>query len=338
MKYIPYIFENQDVQAQVEFNEPLVELAARNVINYNIALESYIYENLGQFALPSPNVADIYTSIRNFVISENTALYSQLSEILADTYLSPDEKARCLTEGNLVDKGLGLVKSLKNGIAALDNGADSHVIAGVKRAERAAAELAARQNESLRNTFHHQTSAETLAAAAAERAARQNEALRDLFPRQTGTVTDVVSDTANGTSHLLRNLGLGAGGVGLVGTGSYAVDQHFNNGGYTDRIKSMLPGHTDQAGSGANLTPSPLAAADLHPMTDPGYADKIRAMGTDAVRQAQYKGAAAMDFAKSQANSLQNAALDHPLAAAGIGLGAAGLGAYGAYRAMKRRK
>ena len=97
MKYIPYIFENQDVQAQVELNEPLVELAARNVINYNIALESYIYENLGQFALPSPDVADIYTSIRNFVISENTALYSQLSEILADTYLSSDEKARCLS-------------------------------------------------------------------------------------------------------------------------------------------------------------------------------------------------------------------------------------------------
>lgn len=222
LKYVSYIFENQDVRGQVAASEYLVEMASANIINHNLLVESYIYENLAMFTSNSDNVADIYESIRDFVISENTTLYSQLSEILADSELTPEEKAYCLSEN----------------------------------------------------------------------------------------------------------------------TSSYAADQTFDpqHPGFVTRMKNWLPGHgTSQGGSGANITPNPISAAD-GAAADPGYMDRAKSMAAEAAKSAQHKGAAAADFAKTQAHSLKDAALEHPYAAAAIGAGAAGLGAFGAYKAMKRRR
>lgn len=98
MKYMSYIFENQDLRQTVANNEVLVDMASSNVINYNIALESYIYENLALFTSASNDIVEIYENVRDFIINENTTMYSQLSEILADTELSMQEKAYCLQE------------------------------------------------------------------------------------------------------------------------------------------------------------------------------------------------------------------------------------------------
>lgn len=94
MKYIPYIFENQNLLQTVVNNEALVGLAANAVINHNLVLESYIHDNLPSF-VDNDNISSIYENIRNFVIGENTALYSQFSEILADNQLTNEEKAYC---------------------------------------------------------------------------------------------------------------------------------------------------------------------------------------------------------------------------------------------------
>jgi hypothetical protein len=226
LKYVSYIFENQDVRSQVAANEALVELAANNIINHNIVVESYIYENLAQFVADASNVADVFESIRNFVISENTTLYSQLSEILADSELSVEEKACCLSEA--VDPS---------------------------------------QSSAADDTFH---------------------------PAHPGFIT---------------------------------------------KMKGWLPGHgTSQGHAGATITPNPISAADGSMAADPGALDRARSMAAEAAKTAQHKGAAALDFAKSQAHSLKDAALEHPMAAAAIGAGAAGLGAFGAYKAMKHRK
>lgn len=98
-----YIFENQDLRQTVANNEALVEMASSNVVNYNLDLESYVYENLAQFTAGANELVDIYENVRNFIISENTALYSQLSEILADSQLTSEEKAYCLQENKFID-------------------------------------------------------------------------------------------------------------------------------------------------------------------------------------------------------------------------------------------
>jgi hypothetical protein len=223
LKYVSYIFENQDVRSQVASSESLVDLATNNIINHNLMVESYIYDNLAQFVAEATDVTEAYENIRNFVISENTTVYSQLSEILADTELTIEEKVQCLSE-------------------------------------------------------------------------------------------------ADATSN------------------SYAVNQHFNPNAMITKMKGWLPGHgTAQGNSGANITPNPISAAD-GVATDPGAIDRAKSMAAEAAKSAQHKGAAAVDFAKTQAHSLKDAALEHPMAAAAIGAGAAGLGAFGAYKAMKARR
>jgi hypothetical protein len=117
MKYVSYIFENQDVRATVTQNESLVDLATNSLINANIHLESYVYNNLSNFVSGVGSLAEIYENIRNFIISENTALYSQYSEILADSQLSAQEKAACFIEADNVGANISpdpLVKTLNS--------------------------------------------------------------------------------------------------------------------------------------------------------------------------------------------------------------------------------
>ena len=98
MKYMSFIFENQDVRNTVAGSEAIVEVASNALINANIVLEDYIYANLARFTTGADSLADIYENIRNFVISENVALYTQFSEILSDNELSPQQKVACFYE------------------------------------------------------------------------------------------------------------------------------------------------------------------------------------------------------------------------------------------------
>lgn len=98
MKYMSFIFENQDIRNTVANSEALVELASANIINTNLVLEAYIYENLVDFTAGTETAHEVYERIRDFVISENSIAYTQLSEILADSELSEEEKVACLTE------------------------------------------------------------------------------------------------------------------------------------------------------------------------------------------------------------------------------------------------
>jgi len=93
MKYVSYIFEDQDVCNTVAQNEYLVEIASNAVIHHNALLESYIYNNLESFL--GENLAEVYENIRSFIIKENLAIYSQFSEILSDSQLSDQEKVAC---------------------------------------------------------------------------------------------------------------------------------------------------------------------------------------------------------------------------------------------------
>ncbi len=98
-----FIFENQNVRDSVSKNEPLIDKAFSQILNHNLMLESYIHENLAQFTADS--AAEFYNNIRDFVINENTIAYSQVSEILADTELSDDEKVACFELGSYSSDG-----------------------------------------------------------------------------------------------------------------------------------------------------------------------------------------------------------------------------------------
>ena len=308
MKYMSYIFENQDLRQTVANNEALVEMASSNVVNYNLDLESYVYENLAQFTAGANELVDIYENVRNFIISENTALYSQLSEILADSQLTSEEKAYCLQE-NFIEKAKTVASHFLNDAKTKVFGAPG----------------------ATRKTFE---------------ATKDSMAYADHFAGNS-----IVPNIAKHVGKNLTNYKIGAGvaGAGTLAGGSYAADQHFNGGQLTDqaskamgsgidKAKSWLPGHGISSGeAGAHMTPNPISGADGI-AADPGMMDRMKSMGAEAAKQAQLKGAAAVDFAKSQANSIQHAALDHPHAAAAIGAGVAGAGAYGAYRAIKSRK
>lgn len=98
MKYMSFIFENQDIRNTVANSEALVEIASKSIIDTNLVLEAYIYENLVDFTASANSAHEVYERIRDFVISENTIAYSQLSEILADSELSTEDKTACFTE------------------------------------------------------------------------------------------------------------------------------------------------------------------------------------------------------------------------------------------------
>jgi hypothetical protein len=90
MKYVKFIFENQNVQQTILEQEQLVEFASQVVINYNLQLESYIYNSLELYI--SEDLNDTYNNIRNFIIQENLNAYNYISEVLADSDLTPDDK------------------------------------------------------------------------------------------------------------------------------------------------------------------------------------------------------------------------------------------------------
>jgi len=115
MKYLPFIFENQDVKATVANNEVIVEAASKQIINMNILLEDYIYNNLQQFINYGSDLTDIYENIKNFVVNTNVNNYLLFSEVLASTQLSNEEKLTCLYEtswAHIIAHGVpGLIKN-----------------------------------------------------------------------------------------------------------------------------------------------------------------------------------------------------------------------------------
>jgi len=128
MKYVSYIFEDQDVRNTASKNEYLVEVASNAVINHNALLDAYVYNNLERFT--GNNLAEIYENIRSFIIQENLAIYSQYSEILSDNQLSDQEKVACV-ESDVVAAAEAVGKSGLKGVLHSIKGVMSNIETGL---------------------------------------------------------------------------------------------------------------------------------------------------------------------------------------------------------------
>ena len=310
-----YIFENQDLRQTVANSEVLVEIASANIIRHNMVLEAYIYENLDQFTFDSSEIADIYENVRNFVIGENTALYSQLSEILADTQLSAEEKAYCLQEGtveNALDQTAAGYHKLTNTIA--NSGAMDATVKGVR-------------------------SAQAMAVKGMEQSPHTMGAIGKGIDAGKGAYNDAVSATSRGMEHVANSYKSHGGVTGLA-TDAYkgavsgvarGMEQSPHTMGlYHKAVASTAKGiesGVNKVYQTAENTPSAIKSA--FPRTD-----QVPVHVAPAATQSQ--------LATGHLHGLKDIAMNHinsHQAAYGAGGALAGaLGAYGAYRAIKHAR
>jgi hypothetical protein len=130
MKYVKFIFENQEVRSLTEANSPFIDVASNIVVNNNIILESNILDNLDNFISHGTSIAEVYEGIRDFVISENLELYNEISALLSSTEISDEDKAQILAEAEASSgwwvKNGGKVKHAATLMAAGATGAALH--------------------------------------------------------------------------------------------------------------------------------------------------------------------------------------------------------------------
>jgi hypothetical protein len=87
MKFIKAIFENEDIKQLAISNEKLISEVTNYVIDYNMFLEFIVTRSIAQFIVEG-DLVQTYNNIVNFIISENTQIYNEVSNILSDLEIS----------------------------------------------------------------------------------------------------------------------------------------------------------------------------------------------------------------------------------------------------------
>lgn len=124
MKYLKFIFENQEVCALTDNNQDLINEATAAIIHNSINLEAYVLENIEQFMSANSDIADIYENIRNFAVQETIDMFNVSSEVIKDPELDSDLKAAILevntpyksNTDEFMAKSSGAVSNAKKGI------------------------------------------------------------------------------------------------------------------------------------------------------------------------------------------------------------------------------
>ncbi len=98
MKFVKFIFENEEVRALTEAHSPFIDVASNIVVHYNSILESHIQDNLKDFISTEMPVHEIYENIRNYTVYENIGLYNLINNLISNSTISDTEKAKALTE------------------------------------------------------------------------------------------------------------------------------------------------------------------------------------------------------------------------------------------------
>lgn len=96
MKYLKFIFENEEVCALTDGHQDLINEATSAIIHNSINLEAYVLENIEQFMSADSDIADIYENIRNFAVQETIDMFNVSSEVIKDPELDSDLKAAIL--------------------------------------------------------------------------------------------------------------------------------------------------------------------------------------------------------------------------------------------------
>jgi flagellar biosynthesis component FlhA len=74
MKYLKFVFENQEVKDLIDSQEENINTITEAIIYNSINLEQYVQENLEQFVTANASIADVYENIKNFAVQETINL------------------------------------------------------------------------------------------------------------------------------------------------------------------------------------------------------------------------------------------------------------------------
>lgn len=74
MKYLKFVFENEEVNNLIDSNEQIINEITSSIIQNTILLEDYIIENIDSFISSNSSLVDIYEAIKNFTIQETIKL------------------------------------------------------------------------------------------------------------------------------------------------------------------------------------------------------------------------------------------------------------------------
>jgi hypothetical protein len=113
MKYLKFIFENNNIRQVVEQKTNLIEKSKDIVVKHNLYLENYIHNNLHLFMNSNSKLYDIQNKIREFVVNENVGLYNYLSLLLkqenAEELIKEEYERRSFLQkhGGKIAAGLG---------------------------------------------------------------------------------------------------------------------------------------------------------------------------------------------------------------------------------------
>jgi hypothetical protein len=74
MKYLKFVFENQEVKSLVDSQEENINTITEAIIYNTLNIEQYVQENLEQFVTTNSSIADVYENIKNFAVQETINL------------------------------------------------------------------------------------------------------------------------------------------------------------------------------------------------------------------------------------------------------------------------
>ena len=112
MKYLNFVFENDEVTNLVDSNQELINEATGVCALHSVLINNYIQENLEEFITTNDSLISIYENIRDYSVQESLDLIDVTNEIIADTELSLEEKHYLLTEA--VDEYIEEVNKASN--------------------------------------------------------------------------------------------------------------------------------------------------------------------------------------------------------------------------------
>lgn len=74
MKYLKFVFENEEVNNLVDSQEDTINEVTASIVQNALSLESYVKENIDQFIGSNSSLADIYENIKAFALQETIKL------------------------------------------------------------------------------------------------------------------------------------------------------------------------------------------------------------------------------------------------------------------------
>jgi hypothetical protein len=116
MKYLKFVFENEEVCQLTDGNAAIIEVATQAAVYNSLLIENDIATNLESFISSGSDLVSIYESIKDYAISESISFYNQVNDILTNNSLSDEAKAFILTpvhEVSAAEVGDGIIKGSK---------------------------------------------------------------------------------------------------------------------------------------------------------------------------------------------------------------------------------